>query len=331
MHLALRGFLYSHELAFRPNFFQKGMSTQNRDTKPLCLRKNGGGSCARRGRPHTHTHPGHAHTTRHTRHPGFMAALLDAVTRDQIEEVTRLLDNGTDVNHADGEGLSAVIIASKLGSSSCVTLLLTRNADPNATTREGRSALMFASKYGHTAVAELLIDHGATVGVADTDGWTALMRAGEDNRCGVAKLLLSRNADVNASDKEGSTSLMYASALGHTEMVTLLLDHGADANVVNDDLRTALMLADMNGRTAVHGVIDGRIQEAKAKQRAEHLASAGLGLSTTSPRAANAGEQQGLSMAARIAARRQESSRLRTSPDKGSLPALVAAPSPAPA
>jgi hypothetical protein len=163
-----------------------------------------------------------------------------------LEVVRWLLEKGADVNAAEENGWTALMVASDNGHLPVVKLLVEKGADVNKAKNNGRTALIFASLWGYLPVVKWLLEKGADVNAAaDADavkegGWTALMHASQKGHLRVVKLLLDEKADVNAVDNMGRTALMFASEKGHLPVVKLLLEKGADVNAVaNDDGKTA--------------------------------------------------------------------------------------------
>lgn len=70
-----------------------------------------------------------------------------------------LLENGSDVNHPDFDGMTALCLACTLGHKGVVQLLLEKNADIGHWDRHGRTPLMLASANGHDAVVKLLLEY----------------------------------------------------------------------------------------------------------------------------------------------------------------------------
>ena len=100
--------------------------------------------------------------------------------KPDIEEIRRLIKDGTDVNEVD---------------------------------KEGKTFLMSVVKHNQSGdVVQYLIDSGANVNAKDNIGKTALMYAAENNRNpDILRVLLQNGADITARDKEGRTALLWAS------------------------------------------------------------------------------------------------------------------------
>jgi ankyrin repeat protein len=151
-------------------------------------------------------------------------ALMEASYMGQLEEVRRLVLDGTSVDVIDAEK---------------------------------RTPLMWAGFNGHAAVAEYLLDAGAAIDAKDSSGRTALMYASSGPFSETVGLLLERGAEVNAQGTlEGFTPLMTAAAEGLADVVRVLLGAGADRNIKDVDGDTALTFARQNGHTEVVALLE---------------------------------------------------------------------------
>ena len=146
-------------------------------------------------------------------------ALMEAAYLGKLDEVRRLVMDGTSVDVIDDER---------------------------------RTPLLWAAFNGHTAVAEYLLDAGADIENKDSNGRTALMYASSGPFEETVRLLLIGGAEVDVQGTlEGFTALMTAAAEGQVEVVRVLLDHGADRSIEDSDGDTALTFARQNSHTEV--------------------------------------------------------------------------------
>jgi ankyrin repeat protein len=151
-------------------------------------------------------------------------ALMEAAYTGNLEEVRRLVLDGTPVDAIDAEK---------------------------------HTPLMWAAFNGHTAVAEYLLDAGAELDAKDSSGRTALMYAVSGPFAETVGLLLKRGADVNVQGTlEGFTPLMTAAAEGLAEVVRILLTAGADPDIKDKDGDTALTFAKQNGHSEVAALLE---------------------------------------------------------------------------
>jgi ankyrin repeat protein len=101
---------------------------------------------------------------------------------------------------------------------------------------EGRTALHIASRTGNLAVVEVLIKHGADVRAVDKEGHQPLHLA---RKAAVVRALAAAGADVSAQGPQGITPLLCVVAQsGEPEAFRALLDLGARVDVPDGAGRT---------------------------------------------------------------------------------------------
>jgi len=100
---------------------------------------------------------GHAEVVRALRQSRLFFAARDG----DLSELTRLLEQGADVNAQVTDGWTALMIAAFHNHPHIVSTLLLRGADPELETITGRTALMIARHKGHGEVVGLLHHYGA--------------------------------------------------------------------------------------------------------------------------------------------------------------------------
>ncbi|KAI9852682.1 MAG: Ankyrin repeat domain-containing protein 44 [Vezdaea acicularis] len=196
-----------------------------------------------------------------------------------------LLRSGALVNTPDLDRVSALHLASELGSVEKVKILLEYGIDANAKDGTGSRPLQYAMRTGKPLeIVQLLLDHGADIKAEDTFKSTVTHSA-LDNKCesmvrflldhgapvdiqnnvnnaplhlaadhgmtSVVELLLQRGANVQAKGNEGNSPLHLAAREGDLEAVQLLLAAGADVAATNDGGFQAGTLAAENGHVLV--------------------------------------------------------------------------------
>ena len=141
-----------------------------------------------------------------------------------IEAVKQHLDDGTEVNAKDENGLTPLHFAK---TKEIADLLISKGADVNAKEAKNQiTPLHWAAWRGRKEIAELLIAKGADLNTKNKDGGTPLHNAAWKGHVEIAKLLIVKNADVNAKDVEGQTPLDWAEEEKHKEIADLLRKHG---------------------------------------------------------------------------------------------------------
>ncbi|MBK6007766.1 ankyrin repeat domain-containing protein [Ramlibacter ginsenosidimutans] len=154
-----------------------------------------------------------------------------AITRDDPQAVTELLQRGFDANTVDPKGRQGLFLALQLGSLKAADVLI---AWPK-TQVEWRSAkdespLMIAAFKGYKEQVRKLIARDADV---NKPGWTPLHYAATAGHVDIIALLLDENAYIDAESPNKTTPLMMAAMYGSTAAVRALLEAGADPTLRN--------------------------------------------------------------------------------------------------
>ena len=128
-----------------------------------------------------------------------------------------------------------------------IELLIKRGADVNKANKDGLTPLMIALKNKSSyEIIELLINKGVDVNAVDKDGWTPLMYALYHNSSdSIIRLLIKhKGANVNTANKDGLTPFMIALKNKYNSLIIkLLIRYGANVNAVDNDGLTPLMIA----------------------------------------------------------------------------------------
>jgi ankyrin repeat protein len=164
--------------------------------------------------------------------------------------VNLLLAKGADVNAADANGQTPLMLAQFEQLPDAAKLLLARHANLNAADHQGRTALMQAAAADDRPMVERLLARGADVNRRDKAGKTALMLAVDDGENDLYRQQRQREDD-HLRNAHGENPPPIArkdlpNLEGHPEMLKLLLQHHADVNAVAQDGATALKLARRN-------------------------------------------------------------------------------------
>jgi ankyrin repeat protein len=149
-----------------------------------------------------------------------------------------------------------ILAAARSGDSAAVQQLLRRGllqkgANVNIADADGNTPLILASEKDHTDVVKVLVAAGAKIDAANKEGATPLLLAATNGSAGVVEPLLKAGANVNAfietTGNEGLTPLMIASMYGRADVVKVLLKAGAQPDAAAHSGLTALTAASMNG------------------------------------------------------------------------------------
>lgn len=121
----------------------------------------------------------------------------------------RLIEKGVDINKANAQGETPLLIAAAKGNEQNVNVLIENNANINATDRGGNGLIHKAALIGNIRIIDLGIKHGV-------------------------------NIDLENRSKETALSLLAARA--HWSQVRILLNQGANPNVLIPDQNTTVAL-----------------------------------------------------------------------------------------
>ncbi len=162
--------------------------------------------------------------------------IADAAMKGNREAVRTLIQQGADVNAAQGDGMSALHWAADKGDAELTELLVYAGANPGAVTRIGQyTPLHLASRAGSAAAVKALLKAGAKVDAkTSVSGATPLHLAAAAGDPAVVTALLDARADINAKEAEWEqTPLIFAASLNRVEAIKVLLARGADANATS--------------------------------------------------------------------------------------------------
>jgi len=156
-------------------------------------------------------------------------ALLAAAVHGNVEEVTRLLDSGVDVDSTGERGWSSLHLVASNNTPEVARLLLEAGADKEALTTAGSTPLHLTARGDSDEVASLLLEAGAEKDSHQgKHAWTPLHQAASNNSPKVARLLLEAGADKEVLLSTGITPLFLAAEVDSGEVASLLLEAGAE-------------------------------------------------------------------------------------------------------
>lgn len=195
-------------------------------------------------------------------------AWTDAITRRDVRAVEALAAEA-DVNRANRNGQTALMLAAAQRNHSLMRLLLKRGARVNARNDRRGTALMYSATAGDVDAVRLLLKRGADVNARASNGWTALTLAAARGFDEVATALLAHGADPNIADIYGWTPLMRAVQQMRPAVVRVLLDSkGVALDARNENKRTALHLAAAGGLRDIARMLLARGADIHVRDRA---------------------------------------------------------------
>ena len=177
------------------------------------------------------------------------ADLAEAAMQGDIDRVRSQLEQGADVNAAQGDGMTALHWAAYKDNLEMARMLLDAGADVKRATRIGSiTPLFMAGGNGSTTMIDLLLKAGADANAVNELGTTALMKTAASGSVDAVNSLLEHGASVNTVEKaRQQTALMFAAALDRAPVVRLLAARGADLNAISKMVPVGNDLVDEDG------------------------------------------------------------------------------------
>ena len=169
------------------------------------------------------------------------------------------------INCADNELRTPLMIAAETGLEKNVNVLLECRADPYLKDMFGGTAILRAIDYGHISTVKTMMLHGVDIHDVDYVQRTLLHGASINGKLEIVKLLIAAGLDVNARGNRGETPLHDAARMGYGEIAKVLLENGADHLMIDSVGRTPLIVAEQNGCTNVVQIL----QSQTAKETSE--------------------------------------------------------------
>lgn len=179
---------------------------------------------------------------------------LQAMNLGDTQGIAQGLRRGMDVNYADADGNTLLMLAARSGHTEAVALLINAGAKVYLSNNFGDTALLLASFGGYENVVNMLLAKGGSLG-ANPKGWTPLHYAAFAGHERLVKQFLDRGSKINAATQIGLTPLMVAAMNGHLAIVQDLLKRGADPVLRDDNERSALDHAQARGNTSIAEIL----------------------------------------------------------------------------
>eukprot|EP00042_Codosiga_hollandica_P053166 m.689104 g.689104 ORF g.689104 m.689104 type:complete len:315 (+) comp58634_c0_seq67:687-1631(+) len=129
----------------------------------------------------------------------------------------------------DQHGNTALKMAARSGSASCLQSLLLAGADPHARYGRDETIMFTAAEHTHEDMLAFLLSldgSRAIVNVPDIDGKTPLMGAAIGNSIECTRLLVDAGADPNFADRLGRSPIYYAAKSYRPDLLQVLLQTG---------------------------------------------------------------------------------------------------------
>ena len=187
--------------------------------------------------------------------------LFDAAARDDAPAVARLVAAGAALEARDGQGRSALMVATHSNAVAAARVLIAAGADVNARDALEDSPYLYAGAEGRLEILRLCLAAGADLASTNRYGGTALTPAAHHGHVAVVRELLGTDIDKDQVNGLGWTALLEAIILGdggaaHTEIVRLLVAAGANVNLADGAGVSPLAHARRRGFSAMAALLE---------------------------------------------------------------------------
>jgi uncharacterized protein len=166
--------------------------------------------------------------------PELNQQLLAAAYANDVEEASRLIEGGADVNAKDESVESTYLNAtSEVGDDPrLLELTLANGADIASLDSYDGTGLIRTANRGYTTIVARLLETDIDVDHVNRLDWTALLEAiilggGDEAHTEVVRQLVEAGVDVNLADGQGATPLAHAEQSGYDAMAEILREAGA--------------------------------------------------------------------------------------------------------
>ena len=161
--------------------------------------------------------------------------IIEAARSSDINTLSNLLTDSSDINTTQGDGATALHWAAHLENLEMVDLLINKGADVNHTNDLGATPLWVGTVSGNQSIISRLLQAGANPNLPLLSGETPLMTAARAGVVGTVEALLVSGAEVDATENfKQQTALMWAVAQRHPAVVRSLVEAGANIHARTD-------------------------------------------------------------------------------------------------
>ena len=201
-------------------------------------------------------------------------ALREAASKGAVEELSRLIQSGSDLNSTDDTGCSALWLAAYHSHASAVAVLIEASADIELSNEVGMTALMAAACCGSADTVRVLLEAGADWRKRDTDNGRRAIDWAKSSRSGTA-------ADPDAVLLLQSWLLEHGTATEVEQFLNEALRQAVANGVLRTELEVRRMVAsgakvdgvDSAGRSALHLAAGASLRRSPAVRLAAVLQS----------------------------------------------------------
>ncbi len=156
--------------------------------------------------------------------------LYQGIQEENIDKITKAIENGADVNHIDILSWSPLMNAILKANSKITNILIKNNADINYKNNNNETALYKAVEVGDLFIVKSLLKHGANPNTKDNLLNTPAILAVKHGDLDIIKLLIKYGVEINIKNLNNETPIDIAIKNNHIEIVEFLIKKGAVSN-----------------------------------------------------------------------------------------------------
>ena len=175
-----------------------------------------------------------------------------------IEVAKLLIEAGSSIDAVDYEGVTALVMATRIKHFEMANFLVEAGADPTIIPADGRSVLQHAAQATETDLCRKLIAAGANPCLVDEDGVTPLMMIAsgghfttDKQACETLELLLEYDQESLLDTDNLEKLINRAAAFGAVEFAKILISHGAKVDVPSSSGFLPIHWAARNKKTEI--------------------------------------------------------------------------------
>ena len=163
-----------------------------------------------------------------SKEPKPAGTLHEAARDGDIEQVKRLIAQGTNINVLDNRNCTPIYYAALRGHKDIVEIFLANGADVNERDRFGYTLLYPAVWSNDTDTMRFMIEKGIDVNLAAEEDYPPLYYAVMNNDLESVEVLLAKGARFDIKTFDGYTVFYHAALMGKGETVKFFVGKGAD-------------------------------------------------------------------------------------------------------
>lgn len=174
-----------------------------------------------------------------------VTVLFWAAGDNKLQLIKLLVEKGADVDILNGTGnMTAFFVACGENSYESAKYLLSKGANVNFQVKKAgnQTPIRFASKTGSIKLVQLLLDNGALLEDCPDDCITPLIQAARSNHLELVKFYIGKGAKVNHQARDKETAINQAIKNENSEMAIYLIENGA-ISMIDEDGKNSLQLA----------------------------------------------------------------------------------------